>query len=292
MGERDDLLEKYASNLPDSGYRNHYISYAKSFLNSADDLDKRSIDRYLAKLKRRGKSPGTVRFAFGVIRRLFNVNKLDWPFRRGEGPQVGQRDEYKPALDPELIRIMIEAAKSGKLDGDLSCFLALSTTYGLRRQEMCDLLPGDVDLKRGTIFISTVKSGRERYHLIPNEINPYLERHDFSERYSLFQMSQMFWRIINIPELQALKPQRLGWHSIRRTVKTLLDNSGLSAYSVHSFMRWKGMEREFAMDVRYHASHFVGLEGVTPISEEAQSDKEIFEHHPLLLYWRRNGLQG
>jgi len=286
MNQTADLLQKYASNLPDDRYRNHYVSYARNFLNSADALDKKSINKYLAKLKRQGKSAGTINFAFRVIRTLFNVNKLDWPFRRGEGPQIGQRDEFKPALDPELIKIMIEAAKNGKLDGALSCFLALSTTYGLRREEMCDLEPGDVDLKANTIFVSTVKFGRERYHLIPGEIKPYLESHDFSERYSLTQMSQLFWRIVNGSGLQALKSQRLGWHSIRRTVKTLLDNSGLSPYSVHSFMRWKGVEREFAMDVRYHASHFVGLDGAKPVTEEAQSDKEVFEHHPLLLYWR------
>ena len=281
-----ELLEKYASNLPDSRYRNYYISCASKFLNSADGLDKKSINKYLARLKRQGKSAGTINFTFRVIRTLFNVNKLDWPFRRGEAPQIGQRDEYKPALDPELIKVMIEAAKNGKLDNSLSCFLALSTVYGLRREEMCDLEPGDLDFTANTIFISTAKFGRERYHLIPEEIKPYLESHDFNERYSPLQMSQLFWRIINSSGLGALKPQRLGWHSIRRTVKTLLDDSGLSPYSVHSFMRWKGVEREFAMDVRYHASHFVGLEGTRLITEEAQSDKEVFEHHPLLLYWR------
>lgn len=286
MSERDDLLQKYASNLPDDRYRNHYVSYASNFLDSAAALDKESINKYLAKLKRRGKSPGTINFAFRVIRTLFNVNRLEWPFRRGEGPQIGQRDEYKPALDPELIRIMIEAAKSGKLASAPACFLALSTVYGLRREEMCDLEPGDLDFEANTIFISTVKSGRERYHLIPEEIKPYLEAHDFSQRYRLGQMSQLFWVVVNGAGLQALKPQRLGWHSIRRTVKTLLDKSGLDLFTVHSFMRWKGVEREFAMDMRYHASHFVGLEGTTVVTEEAESDKEIFEKHPLLEFWR------
>jgi len=284
--ERDDLLQKYASNLPDSEYRNQYISHAKRFLDYADALDKESINKYLARLKRQGYSPGTISFAFRVVRTLFNVNNLEWPFRRGEGPQIGQRDEYKPALAPELIRVMVEAAKNGKLESAPACFLALSTVYALRREEMCDLESGDLDFKANTIFISTAKFGRERYHLVPDEIRPYLERHDFSQRYSLERMSQLFWVVVNRSGLEALKPQRLGWHSIRRTVKTLLDNSGLSPYSVHSFMRWKGVDREFAMDVRYHASHFVGLDGATVITEEAESDKEIFEKHPLLEFWR------
>lgn len=286
MSERDDLLQKYASNLPASANRPHYVSYAQNFLESATALDKESINKYLARLKRQKKSAGTINFAFRVIRTLFNVNRLEWPFRRGEGPQIGQRDEYKPALDPELVKVMIEAAKTGKLDSSPACFLALSTTYGLRREEMCDLEPGDLDFKKGTIFISTVHLGRERYHLIPEEIKPYLERHDFSKRYRLDQMSQLFWVVVNGAGLQALKPKRLGWHSIRRTVKTLLDNSGLDLFTVHSFMRWKGVERGFAMDVRYHASHFVGLGEDTVVTEEAESDKEVFEKHPLLRMWR------
>ena len=100
MSERDDLLQKYASNLPDSSSRNQYVSYARNFLDSADALDKESINKYLAKLKKQGKSAGTINFTFRVLRTLFNVNKLDWPFRRGESPQIGQRDEYSRPLTP------------------------------------------------------------------------------------------------------------------------------------------------------------------------------------------------
>jgi len=282
-----DLLAKYASNLPDSRYRNHYVSYARNFLESAAALDKESVNKYLARLKRQGKKPGTINFAFRVIRTLFNVNKLDWPFRRGEAPQIRQRDEYKPALDPELIKIMVEAAKNGRLDTAPACFLALSTVYGLRRGEMCDLELGDVDLKAGTVFVSPVKSGRESYHLIPVEIKPYLEGHDFSKRYRLDQMSQMFWVVINRSGLEALRSQRLGWHSMRRGLIFLLHRSGLDPFTVHHFMRFKGAaDRELAMDIRYHATHFVGLEGTRVVTEKAESDREVFEKHPLLQFWR------
>ncbi|MBA7600749.1 hypothetical protein ES703_07808 [subsurface metagenome] len=286
--DKQALLEKYAASFPDSPFRNHYVSYARNFLDYAGNLDKENVTRYLAKLKREGKAPNTINFAFGVIRRLFIVNTLDWDFRRGEAPQVGQRDVSKPALDPELIGIMIGAARGGKLDTACSCFLALSTTYALRRTEMCGLQPGDFDLVSDTIFISTGKFGRERYHLLPPEIKPFLEAHDFDTRYSLQQMSQMFWRVVNGSGLEALKPHRLGWHSIRRSVKTCLDDAGLSPYAVHAFMRWKGVDREFAMDVRYHATHFIGLEGTTVVTDEAESDREIFEKHPLLEFWRQD----
>jgi len=286
--DKTNLLENYAANLSD-GSRAHYTSYAKDFLDFADTLDKESIIRYLAKLKRQKKSAGTINFVFRVIRTLFNVNKLDWPFRRGEAPQIRQRDEYKPALDPELIKVMVAAAKDGKLGIAPACFLALSTTYGLRREEMCDLVTDDVDLKhkQSTIFISTVKSGRERYHLIPAEIKPFVESHDFSQRYNLTQMSQLFWVVANRSGLEALRPQRLGWHSIRRSVLRSLYDAGLNPQSIHYFMRWRGGGNPgLAMDERYYATTVIGLEGGTAITQEADPDKEIFEKHPLLEFWR------
>lgn len=281
-----ELLSKYDSNLTGSKNKNHYLSYAKSFLDYADSLDKENINNYIKKLKRQGRSPGTLNFAFRVIRRLFAVNGLEWPFRRGEAPQIGQREEVKPALDPEVVKAMVQAAKDNVLDSDEACFLALSTVYGLRREEMYNLTSKDIDFKGDTIFISTVKSGRQRYHLIPPEIKPYLERHDFETRYSDTAMSQMFWRIINKSGLEAFQSERLGWHSIRRTLITLLHQSGVDPFTVHQFMRWKGAQRDMAMDTRYHATHFISLEGTKVVAMEAQSDKDVFKKHPLLKFWR------
>jgi len=284
--DKEQLLSNYAANLPDSRNRNHYISYARQFLESADALDKEGVVKYLKGLKRQKRSAGTIDFAFRVIRTLFNVNKLDWPFHRGEGPQIGQRDEYKPALGLELIKIMIDATKDGKLDTAPACFLALSTTYGLRREEMCDLEPGDIDLKQSTIFISTVKKGRQRYHLIPVEIKPYLETYDFIKRYRLDEMSQMFWRVVNGSGLEALKPKRLGWHTLRRPLLTGLIENGLNLFAAKAFLRWKSSASELAMPARYYGNVVIGLEGTTVVTEEAKEDKEVFEkYHPFLSLW-------
>jgi len=285
--EKAELLEKYSSNLAASKNKNQYLSYAGDFLDHANDLNKESVTRYMERLKRNNNSPGTRSFAFRIIRRLFVVNGIAWPFSRGEAPQIGQRDEYKPALDPELIKIMIYAAKNSNLHSDEAAFLALSTTYGLRRQEMANLKASDVDLDNNTLFVATLKHGRERYHLIPLEIQPYLEAHDFNEIYSLTGMAQVFWRIVNNSGLEQLKQYRLGWHSIRRTVLSVLHASGLDPFSVHQFLRWKGgSEGDLAMDARYHASSFIGLEGTKVVTLEAEGDKEIFARHPLLAMWK------
>lgn len=294
MNNKAELLEKYSSNLTGSKNRNHYLAYAKDFLGYADNLNKETVTKYIEHLRRKKMSPGTVNFAFRVVRRLFMVNAAElkdlgivWPFLRGEAPMISQRDEDKPALDIDFIKIMIDAAKEKKLPADEAAFLSLSTVYGLRRGEIVNLQPQDISFSDNTIYIATLKGGRERYHLIPPEIGPYLREHDFEIRYSLTSMSQMFWRVINHCEIEELKQYRLGWHSIRRLLLTLLHKAGLDVFGIHQFLRWKGgAEGSLAMDARYHATSFIGLKGKHVVAMEAEGDREIFEKHPLLELWR------
>lgn len=287
--DKNALLEKYADNLSNSGNKTHYLSYASDFLGHADGLNRASVDHYLDSLRRQGRKPGTVNFAFRVIRRLFIVNGLPWEYRRGEGPAIGQRDEYRPQLSADIIRIMVEAARSGKLYPVESCFLATSTVYGLRREEMVNLVPGDVDLANRAIYVSTVKLGRQRYHLVPPEIYPYLAQHDFSQVYGLSTVSQMFRKILEKSGLGALNSQRLGWHSVRRAVFDGLVNSGVNPMAARAFLRWKSATGEMAMPARYYGNVVIGLEGSKPVLEEAKGDEEIFELHPFLGFWRQDG---
>lgn len=279
-----ELLSKYESNLAGSKNKNHYLSYARAFVDYADSLDKENVDNYIKKLKRQGKAPGTLNFAFRVVRRLFAVNGLEWPFRRGEAPEVTGDD--KPGLSPNIIKVMIDAAKNNDLSCDEACFLAISTIYAVRREELCRVRPKHLNYKSNLIFIDTIKGGRKRWHSIPPEIMPYLKNHDFSHEYSVTAMSQMFWRIVNKCKVEELKNERAGWHNIRTSVVTLLHRSGLDPFLVHAFMRWRGAEKEFAMDVRYDATSWIDLDGKTVIAKEAQSDKEVFKKHPVLKLWR------
>jgi integrase len=287
--DKDELLEKYADNLSNSGNKAHYLSYARAFLNQADGLNRVAIDRYLDTLRKQGWKPGTVNFAFRVVRRLFIVNGLPWEYRRGEAPQIAERDEYRPQLSADIIWIMVEAARNGKLYPVESCFLATSTVYGLRREEMSNLGPGDVDLANSAIYVSTVKFGRQRYHLVPPEIYPYLAQHDFSQVYGLATVSQMFKKILDKSGLGALKSQRLGWHSIRRAVFDGLINSGVNQMAARAFLRWKSATGEMAMPARYYGNVVIGLDGSKPVLEEAKGDEEIFELHPFLEFWRQDG---
>jgi len=288
------LLKKYKDNLDNPKTRNHYLSYAQHFLDNAEGLDRASIDKHIEELQEDNK-PGTVNFAFRVIRRLFKVNEselakdgVDWPYRPGEAPSIGERDEYRPQLSPHIIEMMIVAAKNGRLFAAEQCFLALSTTFGLRRGEMVNLQPDDINLRSNAIYIATLKSGRARYHLIPPEIKPYLEAHDFNQRYAEATMSQMLKRILRKAGAGTIKDDDLGWHAIRRAVFTGLINNGVNPMAARVFMRWKSASSDMAMPARYYGNAVVGLDEIEPVLEEAKGDEEIFQKHPFLPFWRES----
>lgn len=285
---KKQLLAKYAENLAKSKNQNHYLRFARDFLDNAEELNRASIDQYVTKLQtRKHYKPGSVNFAFRVIRRLFAVNKLDWAYRQGEAPVIGQRDEYQPQLGPRTIKMMIEAAKNGKLSPAEQCFIALSTIYGLRREELANLGPKDINLKNGAIYVATVKSGRERYHLIPPEIQPYLAAHDFKQRYAVATLNQMFKRTLIKSGAGELRKKRLGWHTIRRALLDNLIDNGVNILAARAFMRWKGAGREMAMPARYFGNVIEDVGESEPVLDEAKNDEEIFEKHPFLLFWRR-----
>jgi len=282
---KKQLLDTYSDNLAKSENRNHYLSYARRFLDSAEGLDRASVDRFIAEMQLTFK-PSSVNFAFRVIRRLFNVNGLPWPYRKGEAPTVGQRDEYQPQLSPRVIQMMVTAANTGKLFPYEQCFLALSTIYGLRREELANLEAKDVNIKHWTVYINTVKRGRERYHLIPEEIRPHIQIHDFNEHWAVATMTQVFKRILVKSGAGELKKHRVGWHSIRRAVLTGLVDNGVSVLAAHAFLRWKGSEGDIAMPARYYGNVVLDLDDSGPVLKEAKSDEEIFQKHPFLPFWR------
>lgn len=281
-----ELLEQYSKGLGSTGAtRNLYLHYATDFLNYAEGkFDKGVVNNYLLHLKHTHKySDGTIDFAFRVARTLLKRNSIDWPFARGEGPQIREDSIKAPALDPDIIGEMVQAIKK---DGepDEKAFLAISTIYGTRRIEMVELSTEDVNIKGRTIHIATVKHGRERTHIIPEEIAPYLELYSFDNKRSEFELFTLWYRIEYKIGLE--HTDQVGWHSIRRTLDTLLLDH-LPDTVVMSFLRWK-QRTSSSMPFRYSAQRFVGREGTTTkvVGKAKDVDSKVFEIHPFLEYWK------
>ena len=283
---KTELIEKYAENLSKSNNSKYYLKYATDYLMHSTALSRESIENYMDYLRAKGHKPGTVNLVFRIIRRLYNVNGLPWEYRQGEAPAIGQRDEYRPQLSPEIIKMLIDTAKAGKLKPTEACFLALSTTYGLRREEMANLTPKELQLSNKAIYIATIKFGRERFHMVPPEIDPYLASHDFEEQVSVGMLSHLFKRILKRAGAGELNSQKIGWHSIRRALFDGGINNGINPLAMRVFMRWKGATGEMAMPARYYGNVVIGLKEEKPMLEEAKGDAEIFDKHPFLPFWR------
>lgn len=287
------ILANYERSLSSSGkLRNHYIKIARSFLEySGGVFDRPTINDYLEKIRTKNSfSDGTINFHFRIIRTMFNRNEVDfakegvtWPFRRGEAPVIREDKVNAPALDPEVVIEMIQAVKE-KGSPDMAAYLAISTTYGLRREEIYQLKDEDIDLKSKTIHIATLKHGRERTHQLADEITPYLTAHKFEQGTTEFSILTTWYRIEYLIGMKHI--DQVGWHSIRRTLNTLLLDA-LPQNVVESFLRWK-QRTSSNMAYRYTAQKFVGREGSSSrVAKEFQDiDQKVFAAHPFLKYWK------
>lgn len=280
-----ELLENYSKRLGSKGKtRNLYLRFVGDFLDYAEGvLDRETVDKYMKNLKRKKYSDGTINLHFRVIRTLFSRNKIDWPFNRGESPQIREDNIQAPALHIDLIAKMIKATRENG-EPDERAFLALSTIYGLRRIEMVELTEKDVRIKDRTVHITTAKHGRERTHLIPEEIVPCLRGYDFNSQMTEFGLLVIWYKLeykIGLAHID-----RVGWHSIRRMLDTLLLDQ-LPQHRVMSFMRWK-QRTSSNMPYRYSAVQIVGEEGMSTrvAGEAAEVDKAVFDIHPFIEFWR------
>lgn len=290
--DKKELFERYEKGLGSEGKtRSLYLNYAQDFLNYGNgSFEREVVNKYLDKMKRRKYSDGTLNFVFRVIRTLYNRNAhelmlkgIEWPFRRGETPQIREDRIVAPALDPGVIVEFIEAIKE-KGEPEEKAYLALSTTFALRREEMLELGDDDVHIKDKTIHIKTVKHGRERTHVIPEQILPALNGFSFSNHISEFALLTIWYKIewkANFPHTD-----QIGWHSIRRTVNTLLLDE-LPENVVMSFLRWK-QRTSSHMPYRYSAQRFVGRDATATrvIGEAKDVDSKVFAVHPFLEHWR------
>jgi hypothetical protein len=168
---------------------------------------------------------------------------------------------------------MVAAAREGRLEPAETAFVALSTTYGVRREELARVTAQDINLdaqyRNGTIFINTCKGGTARLHQIPGEIMPFVAKYPFDRTYSLVQLSQMYHRI----EYKSGVDYRpgTGWHSPRRALDTMLMDY-LPLPAVRLFLRWK-IKGSPDMAIRYYSK------------ELEENDREVFAVHPFLPLW-------
>jgi integrase len=284
-----DLIDRYAEGLRGNKYaKAQYLSFIRAYGKHVRGApDKKSVERRLDEMHQAGYAPATIELHFRQIRAFFHANQLDWPFRRGEGPQVKERDTIKLALADDLIARMVQVARSGRISPVDVAHLALATVYAPRRVEIGAITQPHIDLDAKRLLIETRKHGPEREHEIPDDILPVLaQAHPYlilprSEKV----MTESFYRIERAAGLE--HTPELGWHAIRRMlVQHLLGDARISKSDVQSFLRWKVPKGDMAE--RYaHGNTVVSASGrvVSTDAGERDVDRRIFAVHPFLALW-------
>ncbi len=289
---RDELLGVYAESLPQSA-RDERLPRVRAYLEWLRNRQPstQTVRKWLEKMKHDGYADGTVARDFATLRRFFIVNHLEWGFRRGEGPVIREQQVWAPRLDPETICKMVQVARgtvppaSTKLSPGHAAFLAMSTIWGLRREEMQELKPQWVDLEHCTLYVETIKHGRQRYHVIPPEVVPVLSAWDF-HRISVDWISEIFGQLKTAVGLTRDAGMEVGWHSIRRSLTHELFGAGCNASEIANFLRWKRSGSDMAM--RYASTPVIGL-GISRREvgfDDRAEDEKILAKHPFLPFWR------
>lgn len=298
--EKEALFKRYSTRLMSTGsQRKQYLGWVQDFLDYIASEDIRDEDAMRAKVQgfmkkmqhKHGYNSSSLRLCWGIIRAFFNRNAVVWPFGRGEAPQVKEPEINAPPLHPDAVNEMIAAVRQ---DGGPQhrVVLALSSVYGLRRSEIRELAGMRIEQKRTkdpinmkdrVLYVATLKHGRARSHLIPDLIVPVLKEYDFDLRLSNSVMTQLWYDMEDMTGIEHWP--NLGYHSIRRTLSTLLQRH-FSAADVMLFLRWKQKGSDDRL-MNYAATEFIGRQGPTSIMHPILSDldERIFEKHPFLPAW-------
>jgi len=229
--------------------------------------DRDDVIRYLCCLRERGYRQTSIDVMVRPVKLLAQIQ--GWYFPRLAMPKVRDGDVRRPMLSHEEVCQMIRRGKEVLSETELA-YLALSTTYGLRREELSNL--GRID---GEVTVETVKGGPVTTHVVPGEIKPYLAGY---ERNRVRYMSFVFQRMIKKVSI-ALPSGNYGWHAIRRGLATELLYRDVSLINVVRFMRWSDgtVKGGFGMLAIYGKRN------------QEEVDRSVFKVHPFLPIWSEGG---
>lgn len=238
-----------------------YLSRARSFARRAGkEWGQEEIEAFLAKLRKKGVKESTRRNYLYALKRLCAFNEVPFVLR---AVSEDEQETERRIMSVEEIETLIRNVKNSDDPGKV--YLALSTIYGLRREEIASVRQEDIH--EDMIYIRTRKKGKARHHLIPEAIS-FVRGFDYPS-ISTSNLSILFKAIL----LRAGLGMKLGygWHSIRRRLVTEFVSGGLHPSKIRDFMRWRSGSRDI-------------LEVYTQLDPRTV-DQEVFDIHPFLPMW-------
>lgn len=263
----------------------NYLSVANQFLTwLGDRIPPAALDihRYFAHRREQGLSENSLRTHFAVISKLCQANEWKFPLSPRDRPPESEETRER-AFTTEEIATLVK--NRDRYCDEERFYLAVATIYLPRRIEHARITKRDI--KDNTIRIQTAKKGEKRTHLVPPEIEPYINGYQPKEK-ARSTMSAMFQRICEKGFGQ--KRPGYGWHSFRYPGTTLLISALAKADKditlVGYFLRWS--RREFGQ--RFAGTRIAGVYAQSNLlsSDPFFVDREVLEVHPFLPFWRES----
>lgn len=248
----------------------------------------RIFRRFFLHRREQGISDRTRTKEFVQLKKLVEANNWPWPFTSDDKP-VAEEEPFAPAFMPEEIETLIKA-RDEYSKGELF-YLAVSTTWGLRREEMVRIRKRDYNEQTIKIKIAKQKGRALRIeHIIPDEINSILQ--DYHPKLkSRGSLTYAFYRVLNKAGIERRKGY--GWHSIRRTLRTLLEwnlaENRLPLSLVADYMGWSKTQK----GIVYGAAPMLGVYAHPEImsADPFGIDRLVLGVHPFVKHWGSNGLK-
>lgn len=275
MQTAKQIVEQFRESIPHWGSKSMRYNYPGvvarfvDYIGAKETYTKTDAVRWLNHLIAEGKSKGSVRWYAYVLTSFYKSRDLTPPFRGREYPTGPSDDELivnAPALTKPAIHEMIEAVLD-RGSHRMMAYLAISTTYGLRAEELARIKKSDIANNMFTVH--TAKGGTERVHKIPEEIAECINDYDFPK----IQTQSIINLFKSIQKLSKHKHKnREGWHSIRRRLIQELEDAGVVERHIYTFMRWRATRR--------------GIMGAYSKPKPDEADSIVFTNHPFLKYWK------
>jgi len=242
----------------------------------------RIFRRYFLHRREKGNSERTLTHEFTRLKKLAVANDWPWPFTCDDRPR-SEEEPFTPAFTEAEIQALIQARDEYS---KRECFyLALSTTWGLRREEIVRIRKSDYNEQTIKIKIAKQKELVRRIeHTIPGEIKPILLNYD-PKLNAVTNLGPIFHRILDKADLGPRKGY--GWHSIRRSLRTLLEwnlaEARLPPSLVADFMGWSKTQK----GIVYGGSPMLGLYDHPEImsSDPFAIDRLVLNVHPFIKIW-------
>lgn len=269
--EEKNIISKFRDELNYKGCRREtiesYCRTASHFLKHANNNPpvREDAKNYILKLKKEGKKPTYLRFVYYALKGFYKVTGREF---LSSPPKLPDESIDAPAFSKDEI---VNIIKSTKDKGSIQekAFLSVSTTWGLRREEIIKIKPEDI--KDNRVLIHTRKGGLDRKHSIPKEIKYFIYDYDWKDRVSQSRINNLFNIVLHKAGFDLNNYNGYSFHAIRRALVTELIMGGIIGKKVHHYLRWKAGQ---SMVDRYAKL------------PDKDIEEEIYKKHPFLPVWK------